>query len=117
MITITIACVVTGALSCIIFASLCIRPAFRIRALVRKLESHPAMRAMIDAQDSGQAIVSAAALSEAAGRRIEAAVASIADAMVSVAGYAGQVSATATVVDSLLGLVVPRLRGMLAKDA
>jgi hypothetical protein len=116
MMSAAIASAVIGALSCVIFASTCIRPALRLRTLVRRLESHPALRAATDAQDLGQSIASAGALFDAAGRRIEAAAASIADAMASVAGYAGQVSATAAVVDSLLGLVVPRLRGMLAKD-
>jgi hypothetical protein len=109
--------VVIGALTCVIFASLCIRPSFRLRARVRRFENHPALRAALDAQASSQAINSAAVRFEQAGQRIEVAVASIADAMVSVAGYVDQVTATAVVVDSLLGLVVPRLRGMLAKEA
>jgi hypothetical protein len=117
MTTIGIACVVIGSLTCVIFASLCIRPSFRLRALVRRLKTHPALRAALDAQELGQAMTSAAEHFEQAGQRIEAAVASIADAMVSIAGYIDQMTATAAVVDSLLGLVVPRLRGMLAKEA
>ena len=116
MISVGIACVVIGALTCVIFASLCIRPSFRLRALNRRLATHPALRSAIDAQVSSQAMNSAIAHFEQACRSIEAAVASIADAMVSVAGYVDQMTATAAVVDSLLGLVVPRLRGMLAKE-
>lgn len=116
MIWIAIACAAIGALSCAIFASRCIRSALRLRARIRRLESHPALRAVIDAQELSRSLVSATALIAEAGRRMESAVAAIVDAMASVAGYAGQVSATADVVDSLLGFVVPRLRGMLAKE-
>jgi hypothetical protein len=40
----------------------------------------------------------------------------IENALASVAGYTNQVAVTASLVESLLGLVVPRLRGMLANE-
>jgi hypothetical protein len=116
MIWIAVTCAVIGTLSCVIFASACVRPALRLRTLVLRLQKHPAMRAASDLQNSSQSIASAAALFGPAAYRLEAAALSIAAAMESVAGYASQVAATAALVESLLGLIVPRLRGMLEKS-
>ncbi|HEY7981824.1 MAG TPA: hypothetical protein VID19_10110 [Candidatus Eremiobacteraceae bacterium] len=114
---IAIACAVIGAISCIIFALTCIRPALRLRGLMQRLQAHPVVQAALDARDASQSIASAAASFEPASRKIKIAAASIADAMASVAGYASQVAEASVVVDSMLGFVVPRLRGMLAKES
>ena len=108
-----IVCAVIAALSSIIFASMCVRPALRLRGVIERLQSNPALLAAIRAQESSRSIASAAATIEPAARRLGAAGVSIANALVSIAGFRSQVAATADVVESLLGLVVPRLRGML----
>ena len=113
MIGVAIACAAISALSCIIFALLCIRPALRMRSVVVRLQSNPALLAAIAAQDSSQALASAALTFEPAARRLGAAGLAIEDALASVVGYTNQVAVTASVVESLLGFIVPRLRGML----
>ncbi len=116
MIEVAIACAAIGALSCIIFALMCIPPANRMRSAVVRLQSNPALLAAIAAQDSGQTLESAAITFEPAARRLGAAGLAIENALASVAGYTNQVAVTASLVESLLGLVVPRLRGMLANE-
>jgi hypothetical protein len=113
MIGVAIVCAAIGALSCVIFGVMCIRPALRLRGNVQRLQAHPALRSVTAAQGMSESISLAAAGFDSATRRLEVAASSIVDAMASVAGYAGQVASTAAVVESLLGLVVPRLRGML----
>ena len=117
MIEVAIACASLGALSCIIFALLCIRPALRMRSVFIRLQSNPALLAALAAQDSSQALASAAITFEPAAQRLGTAGFAIEDALASVAGYTNQVAVTASVVESLLGFIVPRLRGMLAMEA
>jgi hypothetical protein len=116
MIEVGIACAAIGALSCIVFALLCIRPALRMRSVIVRLQANPALLAAIDAQKSGQSLAVAATTFEPAARRLAAAGFAIEGALASVSGFTTQVAVTATVVETLLGLVVPRLRGMLAKE-
>ena len=116
MIYVAISCAAAGALSCIVFALLCIRPALRVRGVIARVQSNPALLAPIDAQESSRSLAAATNTFDSAAQRLAAASFAIEDALASVSGFTTQVAVTATVVDSLLGLVVPRLRGMLARE-
>jgi cytochrome c biogenesis protein CcdA len=110
MIEAAIACLAVGFVACVISASLCIRPAMKVRALVLSSANHPAVQVVQNAGRSFASFAEIAARLEAANRSFDAAAVSIDSALTSVGAYASQVATMAIVVDGLLELVVPRLR-------
>jgi hypothetical protein len=104
---------IAGALACLIFAGLCIRPALRIRELTLRLANHPSMIAVAAASDSFESFDSAGDRLAQASRRFGTAATSVDSAASSIAAFAGQISVIAVIVDRLLELFVPRLRGII----
>jgi hypothetical protein len=113
MIAFAIYAPITGAIACLVFAGLCIRPALRFRALALRLANHPSMIAVAAASDSFESFNAAGAQLAEASRRFESAAVSVNSAALSIGAYASQVSVMAVIVDGLLELFVPRLRGMI----
>lgn len=113
MIVVAYAGLIAGALACLIFGALCIRPALRLRTVTIRLANHPTLRAIEEASGSLEAFTVAGSRLEAASHKFEAAAVTINAAAASVGAYASQVVVMAAVVDSALELLVPRLRGML----
>lgn len=112
MIGVAYAGLIAGAIACLIFAALCIRPALRLRALAIRLAKHPSFVAVEAAGNSLQSFAVAGTRLDKATRRFETAALTINDAANAVGAYASQVAIMAVVVDSALELLVPRLRGM-----
>lgn len=113
MIAVAYTGLIVGALACLIFAALCIRPALRLRTLTIKLANHPTLRTLEAASDSLQVFAVAGSRLGDVSQRFETAAVEINAAAASVGAYASQVAVMAVVVDSALELLVPRLRGML----
>jgi hypothetical protein len=113
MIVVAYTGLIAGALACLIFAAICIRPALRLRTVTLRLSNHPTLRTIEAASDSLQAFAIAGSRLEDASHRFETAAVQINAAAASVGAYASQVAVMAVVVDSALELLVPRLRGML----
>ncbi|HEY5095798.1 MAG TPA: hypothetical protein VII69_11845 [Candidatus Eremiobacteraceae bacterium] len=113
MIGVTYAGLIAGAIACLIFAGLCIRPALRLRTLTIRLAKHPSLLAIEKARDSFESFAAAGTKLEEASHRFETAATTINAAAASVGAYASQISIMAFVVDASLELLVPRLRGML----
>jgi len=108
-----IVCIAFGVLSCIVFASLCVRPAMRVRALASPSPGLDLTSVAAGASGSLASIRIAAVEFGTAKRRLGAAAVSMDAAFASIAAYARQVAIVSVVVDSVLEFVVPRLRGML----
>jgi len=108
-----IVCASIGVISCIAFGGLCVRPALRIRALVHPSAGRALSSVSADANRSFALLRAASVEFDSANRRFGAAAASIDAAFASIAVYVRHVAIIAVVVDSILDLVVPRLRGML----
>jgi len=106
-------CVALSVGLCIAFASLCLRPARRIRALAAHSPGRDLPFVATGASDSLAAIRAAAIEFESAKRRLGAAALSMDAALASIAAYSRQVAIVSVVVDSALAFIVPRLRGML----
>jgi hypothetical protein len=113
MMIVFVICASIGVISCIVFGALCVRPALRIRALVHPSAGRPLSSVSTEANASFATLSAAAVEFESANRRFGAAAASMDAAFASIGAYVRQVAIIAVVVDSILELVVPRLRGMM----
>jgi len=113
MIVVAYTGLIAGAVACLIFAALCIRPALRLRTVTIRLANHPTLRTIEAARDSLEAFAVAGSRLEDASHRFGMAAVEINSASAAIGAYASQVAVMAIVVDSALDLLVPRLRGML----
>ena len=116
MIVVAYTGLIAGALACVIFAALCVRPALRLRTVTIKLANHPTLRTIEAASESLDAFAVAGNRLGDVSQRFETAAVEISAAVASVGAYASQVAVMAVVVDSALELLVPRLRGMLREE-
>jgi hypothetical protein len=114
MMTFALACLSIGVVAFLIAVGICIRPGLRIRSLLVRLEKHPSLRAAEAASGSLESVAAALERLDVASRRFDTAADTINAAAVSVGAFASQIAIVAAVVDSLLDMFVPRLRGMLS---
>lgn len=117
MIAGALASVFTGAVLCAIFSAMFFRSAFRLRGAALRLSKHPVVRMGLSAQDLLPPAGVAIGRFEVANTRLAAAAVEMHSAFDSVSAYAGQVATMSIVIDNLLEMLVPRLRGMLAKES
>jgi hypothetical protein len=108
-----IVCVALGVVSCIAFASLCVRPALRVRSLAAPSAGRDLTSVAAGASGSLASIRATSVEFELAKQRLGVAAGSMDAAFASIAAYSRQVAIVSVVVDSALEFVVPRLRGML----
>lgn len=113
MMIVFVVCASIGVISCISFGGFCVRPALRIRALTQPSTGLDLNSISAKAHGSFASLNDAAMEFETANRRFAAAADSIDAAFSSIGAYVRQVAIIGVVVDSILELVVPRLRGML----
>ena len=116
MMTFALACLLAGVVAFLIAVGVCIRPGLRLRAILLRLEKHPSLRVAEAASGSLESVAAAVERLEVASRRFDTAAVTINAAAVSVGAFASQIAIVAAVVDGLLDMFVPRLRGMLAPD-